>query len=353
MWEQYDTEIPEVIRRVTGIPEMIRLKHVGMNCGCEYTSFPLFRSMKERYTRYDHSLGASLIVWRFTKDPAQALAAAFHDIATPCFAHTVDFMLGDHMKQESTESRTREMIEGSGEIRRLLRDYGLNADDVADYHQYPIADNEPPGLSADRLEYTLGNLVNYGRRSRDWIGVCLDNLKAGRNEAGKPELVFRDADTAADFAFGALEMGKIYVSDEDRFAMETLAEILRDAAGAGVITTEDLWLTEEEVIEKLNLDSRFRGRWNYFRGCCRTTRGSGKVIHAKKRYIDPLAENQGRVTTICNGFREAVDAFLKESQDEPVSGISLTETTGAHGTACGENAGKGVRKTDRREEGCR
>ena len=322
LWKNYDVQIPEVICRISDIPEMIRLKDVGMNCGCEYTSFPLFRSMKERYTRYDHSMGAALLVWRFLKDPAQTLAAAFHDIATPCFAHVVDFMLGYYMKQERTESRTREMIGESGEIRSLLDEYGLDVEDVADYHRYPIADNDLPGLSADRLEYTLGNLLNYGRRNRDRISAYLENLKAGCNEEGKPELVFRDADTAADFAFGALEMGKIYVSDEDRFAMEALAELLKDAVESKVIAMEDLWLTEAAVIRKLNLDHCFRDRWNCFRGYYQIRRGTGIVIHAKKRYIDPLVENEGRVTEIRGDFRTAVDAFLAEPQDEPVSGLS-------------------------------
>ena len=322
LWKNYDVQIPEVICRILDIPEMIRLKDVGMNCGCEYTSFPLFRSMRERYTRYDHSMGTALLVWRFSKDPAQTLAAAFHDIATPCFAHVVDFMLGDYMKQERTESRTREMIGESGGIRSLLDEYGLGVEDVADYHRYPIADNDLPGLSADRLEYTLGNLLNYGRRNRDRISAYLENLKAGCNEEGEPELVFRDADTAADFAFGALEMGKIYVSDEDRFAMEALAELLKDAVESKVIAMEDLWLTEAAVIRKLNLDHCFRDRWNCFRGYYQVRRGKGTVIHAKKRYINPLVENEGRVTEIRGDFRTAVDAFLAEPQDEPVSGLS-------------------------------
>ena len=322
LWKNYDVQIPEAICRILDIPEMIRLKDVGMNCGCEYTSFPLFRSMRERYTRYDHSMGTALLVWRFSKDPAWTLAAAFHDIATPCFAHVVDFMLGDYMKQERTESRTREMIGESGEIRSLLDEYGLGVDDVADYHRYPIADNDLPGLSADRLEYTLGNLLNYGRRNRERISAYLENLKAGCNEEGKPELVFRDADTAADFAFGALAMGKIYVSDEDRFAMEALAELLKDAVESKVIAMEDLWLTEAAVIRKLNLDPCFRDRWNCFRGYYQVRRGKGTVIHAKKRYINPLVENEGRVTEIRGDFRTAVDAFLAEPQDEPVSGLS-------------------------------
>ena len=323
LWKNYDGRIPDIISRLSGIPEMIRLQRVGMNCGCEYTAFPLFRSMKERYTRYDHSMGAAMIVWRFTHSEAQTLAAAFHDIATPCFAHVVDFMAGDHMKQESTESRTRRTIEESEGIGRMLQDTGLSVDDVADYHRYPVADNETPKLSADRLEYTLGNLMNFGRRSEKQISAYLADLKIGTNEEGAPELVFQHAETAADFAFGALEMGRIYVSDEDRFAMETLAGILKEAVSVGVITTADLWTTETRVIAKLKQDPYFSDRWNHFCGYCRIRRGTGTVIHAKKRYIDPLSENGGRVTEFRSDFREMARAFLSESQDTPLSGLSL------------------------------
>lgn len=321
LWKTYSSEMPEIIRRLSGIPEMARLRHVGMNCGCQYTSFPVFRSMKEAYTRYDHSMGTAMIVWRFTHSAAQTLAAAFHDIATPCFAHVVDFMAGDHMRQESTESRTRAMIAGSAGIRSVLG--GISADDVADYHRYPIADNDPPKLSADRLEYTLGNLVNFGRRSEAQAAAVPDDLTVCVNEEGAPELAFRHADAAVDFAFGALEMGRLYASDEDRFAMETLARLLKDAVRAGIITMDDLWTTEEHVIGKLKRDRVFLARWDHYRGYCRTSRGTGIVIRTKKRYIDPLVANAGRVSEISGEFRRAADEFLKESQDVPLSGLSV------------------------------
>ena len=61
----YDTEAPAFLLRLAETPPMRRLRQVGMNCGCEYTAFPRFRSLA-RYTRFEHSLGAALIVWRFT-----------------------------------------------------------------------------------------------------------------------------------------------------------------------------------------------------------------------------------------------------------------------------------------------
>ena len=156
-WSLYHPEIPEFLRRLAETPPMARLRQVGMNCGCEYTSFPHFAGWAP-YSRFDHSVGVGLIVWHFTGDLRQSAAGLLHDAATPAFAHVVDFLHGDHLHQESTEARTAELIETSPELQALLKEYGLTTEDVADYHRYPIADNDSPQLSADRLEYTLGDL---------------------------------------------------------------------------------------------------------------------------------------------------------------------------------------------------
>ena len=323
-WELYCDQLPMVIYDGIRGEEMDRLRRIGMNCGCEYTSFPLFCSLKERYTRFDHSIGTAIIVWKFTHSNAQTLAALFHDIATPCFAHVVDFMQGDHMTQESTEGRTREIIEKSEYLGIILRKYGLTVDDVADYHQYPVADNDSPKLCADRLDYTFGNLLNFGRGTREQVKGMLDDLVVGKNEACGDELMFRSVEQARAFAFGALEMGKIYVSDEDRFAMQALAELLKEAVRQGIISMDDLWTDEPVVIKKLCADPAFREHWAHFRGYCEIVRGreDGIVVRAKKRFVDPMVEDRGRMTALDPEFREAVGWFLDDSQEVKLAGVS-------------------------------
>ena len=323
LWHLYWDDIPRIIRDGMQGDEMERLRHVGMNCGCEYTSFPLFRSMRDRYTRYEHSVGTALITWRFTRDPAQALAALFHDVATPCFAHVIDFMCGDYLRQESTEERTREFIERSEYLQDVLKRYGLATDDVADYHRYPVADNDSPRLSADRLEYTCGNLVNYGRLPEADIGNLLDDLTVGRNEDGEEELAFRTQEKALRFARGALETGRIYVSDEDRFAMQALALLLKEAVRSGALTAEDLRTDEPSVIRKLCADPVMRTRWETFRCYRRIIRGGkdGLVIPAKKRYINPMVNGRGRLTALDPDFSSEVRIFLNEPQDIPLTGV--------------------------------
>ena len=322
LWDCYYPTMPAFIAESAAAPEMRRLQQVGMNCGCEYTSFPLFRTLRESYSRFDHSVGVALITWRFTGEIRQALAGLFHDIATPCFAHVVDFMLGDSMKQEATEGGTRTIIEGSSRIQAILGQYQLTTDDVADYHLYPIADNDSPRLSADRLEYTLGNLVNYGFIPRESVGGILDALAVLRGEDGREELGFTDRDAALALANGALDMGEIYVSEPDRFSMQTLAELLAGARDAGVIAMEDLWQDEPALIEKLCRNERTRAAWARYRRYSGILHGEGgRVVRAKKRWIDPLVRGQGRASQMDAAFRRRVEAFLSAPQNAPMIGI--------------------------------
>lgn len=317
----YHREIPSLLVELAGTRALLRLGQVGMNCGCEYTGFPLFAPGKS-YSRLEHSLGVGLIVWHFTGDPAQAAAGLLHDIATPTFAHVVDFLRGDYLTQEATEDGTRERISGSPEIQRILAANGLTTDDVADYHRYPIADNDSPRLSADRLEYTLGNALRWGFLAREEIAAIYADLRVGANEDGAPELVFGTPALAAQFARAALACSKVYVSDADRYAMQALSELLARALEADVLSPADLNGTEPPLIAKLEA-SPLAGDWKRFRGLHRVYHAdtplddhSWRQIPAKKRRIDPLVDGLGRVSALDAGFAADLNAFLADPQTE-------------------------------------
>lgn len=323
MWQMYYPSVPSMVQAIASVPAMQRLKDVGMNCGCEYTSFPLFAGLKD-YSRYSHSVGCALIVWKFTQDAKQTIAALLHDISTPTFAHVIDFLNGDHMKQESTESGTVLTIEASTEIMATLRAIGLTLNDVADYHQYPIADNESPKLSADRLEYTLTNIVNYHIAPYEKVKVWFDNLIVGTNENRETELMFSDLEIAEQFSLAALCTSQIYVADEDRFAMQFLAELLKKHIARGILNVEDLYRTEKEVISLLSNDTTAAADWNRFKQLRHIFSSSNhpeaKVVIAKKRYINPYIFGIGRVSDYSVPFAEALKKFLETPLDKPLWG---------------------------------
>ena len=301
---------------------MQRLKDVGMHCGCEYTSFPMFVGL-DNYSRYKHSVGCALIVWHFTQDRRQTIAALLHDIATPTFAHVVDFLNGDHLKQESTENGTVNIIASSPEIMTRLKEWNIELEEVADYHVYPIADNDSPKLSADRLEYTLSNLVNYRITPTEKIKEWYDHLMVGKNEEGEDELMFDDFQIAEAFCLSALETSKIYVADEDRFAMQTLSELLCKHITRGVLSKNDLYRTESEVIALLQQDEEARQDWERFRALRHIHRGNhagAKTVLSKRRYISPYLNGKGRMVHLSDMFAQALEPFLSQRLDEPLWG---------------------------------
>ena len=116
--------IPSFLQPYLETDAMQRLKGIDMNCGVQLTSFPLFVNRKT-VNRYTHSLITALLAWHFTADDKQTLACLFHDIATPVFSHTVDFVNGDYMNQESTEAGIAEILEKDAGIFTQLKKDGM------------------------------------------------------------------------------------------------------------------------------------------------------------------------------------------------------------------------------------
>lgn len=326
LWQLYSADTPEFITRLAETPPMQRLKQVGMNCGCEYVA--LHRNdMCRRYTRFEHSVGVALIVWHFTQDAKQAVAGLFHDISTPAFAHVVDFLNGDHLTQESTESRTAEMIDHSPEIQAILTELNLTTADVCDYHLYPVADNASPQLSADRLEYTFGNFIQYGVCGIDEIESYYRHLILGINECGQQEIIFWDPVVAQQFAHCSMKNSYIYISDSDRFTMQYLAELLKFAMQGGhPLTMDDLYTTEERVIRKLEKCQLTDNAWYTYTKIKGVQRTASRVpdtfcvkVNAKRRYLDPYVKGVGRMTEVSECYRAEVNQFLAVSFDEWLS----------------------------------
>ncbi|MFV0364088.1 MAG: HD domain-containing protein [Suipraeoptans sp.] len=320
----YSNNIPPSITQLVKTPEMQRLDHVGMHCGVEYAGYPKYKNEICPYSRLTHSIGVAYIVWHFTHDLTMTIAGLLHDISTPVFAHTIDFLNGDHLKQESTEEETRKIIENSKEIMEILNRLNIMVDDVCDYHLYPIADNDTPMLSADRLEYTFGTAYVMYHLPTNEIKNIYDNIHLATNEQGIAELAFDDISIAKRFTHISLRNSHMFVDDEDRFSMQFLADIVRHAIKLNVITKADLYTTEEIVIDKMNTNNEIAKMWQEhtltYSVLSSSTKPIGKYsvnIDAKKRYINSLVKTTGnggihykRIMDIDKDIASEINTFL-------------------------------------------
>jgi len=289
-------EIPSFLIDYLETRPMQRIDTVGCSCGTDYVK--IFKK-SFYYTNLFHSLAVALIIWNYTHDKAETLAGLFHDIATPAFKHCIDFMNGDYEKQESTEELTSKMIAESEEIMNLLERDGVKLEEVADFHSYPIADNETPKICADRLEYTF----THGYCSEPvWDLVTIRKMYADiavlKNEDGIDELGFKTVSSAERFIEGASILWKTWFDANDRLTMQCFADIIRKLNEHGEISVEDLYkLSEAEIIKKIEnskIDGlaetfeKFRNQEQAYESDEEVKGKYCRVVGAKRRYINPL-----------------------------------------------------------------
>ena len=265
----------------------------------------------------DHSVAVALIVWHFTHDKKQTLSGLFHDIATPVFKHCVDFLNGDYMTQESTEDLTTNIIKNSKEIMKLLERDNIDVSEIDNYHMYPIADNDTPKLSADRLEYSLSNaLFTYELLDLDAIAEIYNDIEIEKNEKGEVELGFKTKKIARNFVKVTSRLSVIYREDRTRYSMQLIADILKRLSDENKITKEDLYKLKESDVISIIENSKYSKIFNIWKYAKKVKTSKEKpenvyyVYHgAKVRYIDPLFNGE-RMSKCCKIAKKYIDNNL-------------------------------------------
>ena len=298
-----EPDFPEWLNEYIDTKELLLQQYISVTCGTIYSD--LFES-DFFFSSLDHSIAVALIVWHFTHDKKQTLSGLFHDIATPVFKHCVDFLNGDYMTQESTEDLTTEMIKNSKEIMTLLKRDKINIEEVDNYHLYPIADNDTPKLSADRLEYSLSNaLFTYRLLDFESIKEIYDDIEIQSNEENEIELGFRTKKIARNFVKVTSRLSVIYREDRTRYSMQLLADILKRLNNENKISKEDLYKLKESDVISIIENSKYNNIFNIWKNAkkVKISKKEPKDVYyvhhgAKVRYIDPLF-NGKRISKCC------------------------------------------------------
>ena len=294
-------KIPRFLNKYLEVPSLVRLKNIGYFCGMDYASKEVY-DFRELITRYDHSLTVALLTWRFTHDKKATIAGLFHDVATPCFAHVIDYMNKDYANQESTEEYTEEIIKNDKELRRCLRIDKLKYSDICDFKEFSIVDNKRPKLCADRYDGLI--LTGYNWTKSIELSDILeftDNLCLHMNEDNILELGFKDRDICSRVLKVSDEIDLICHSNEDNYMMELLADITRITISKNIIEYKDLYyLTEVELFDKIRNsdDDELLKLLDKFYNIKASEIPDTIMIDVKKRDLNPLCL-EGRIKNIC------------------------------------------------------
>ena len=314
-------DFPDWLNDYIETKQMIKQKYISVTCGKIYAKLFNYRE----YSSLDHSIAVALIIWHFTHDKKQTLSGLFHDIATPAFKHCVDFLNGDYMNQESTEELTKLFIQDSKDIMELLKRDNIKIEEVCDYHMYPIADNDTPMLSADRLEYSLSNdLIVFKTNTLEETKEIYNDIEVQTNKDGIIELGFKTKKIARKFVKNTSRLSVCYRDDATRFFMQAIADIIKKVSEDGLISKKGLYELKEKEVIGIIKKSRYGDAFNKLISVSKvnTSKEEPKGVYyvkhgAKIRYIDPIV-NGNRISKECKIAQKMIEKNLSYNMDNYV-----------------------------------
>ena len=229
------------------------------------------------------------------------------------------------MTQESTEDLTTEFIKNSKEIMALLERNNISLNEVNNYHIYPIADNDTPKLSADRLEYSLSNaLFTYRLVDSSVISEIYNDIEVQKSEEGEVELGFKTKKIARNFVKITSRLSVIYREDRTRYSMQLIADILKKLSDEHKISKKDLYELKESDIINIIENSKYKDIFDIWRKAkkVKVSKEEPKNVYyvhhgAKVRYIDPLYDGQ-RMSKSCKIAKKMIDTNLAYDMDNYV-----------------------------------
>ena len=283
----YDNR-PEFLNKYLKTPCLERLKKVGYFCGMDYASKKVY-NFKEHITRYDHSLTVALLTWKCTKNKTDTLAGLFHDIATPCFSHVIDYMNKDYAKQESTEEYTEKILKNDKYLNECLKKDKIKIEDIINYKQYSIVDNDRPKVCADRLDGVILTGISWTKNiDYNDIDNIVENIEIYNDEIG-----FKSKEVAKKVLNVSDSIDKYCHSSEDNYMMQLLADITKNGIKNKYISYDELYnLSEDELISKLknSKNSEIINKLNKFVNISIEEVPETEIPEIKARDLNPLVK---------------------------------------------------------------
>ena len=291
-------KMPLFLDRYIYTPCLLRLKKINYFCGMDNASKEIY-DFKEKITRYDHSLSTALLTWHLTEDVKATLAALFHDASTPCFSHVIDYMNKDYKKQESTEEYQEKILKNDLYLNNLLKKDNIKIEEIINFKNYSVVDNDRPKLCADRLDGIILTGISWtGNLTKEDIDLITDNLKIFVNSDKEKEIGFTSEEAGELVLKLNKEINELTHSDKDNYMMELLADITRSAINAKKITYEDLYrLNEDEIFKifKKTKEENFANKLDKFRNIALKDIEKIDMPEIKKREINPLINGERMV----------------------------------------------------------
>lgn len=233
-------EIDNVLNEIIETSEIQRLKGIYQG-GASFL-------VNENWnvTRYDHSIGTMLLIKLLGGSTEEQIAGLIHDISHTAFSHVIDIVF-DNAEEDFHETLFDKVVKNS-DIPNILNKYNYDLNRILNCHNFGLLEKDAPKLCADRIDYTLRDLYHGKKITKSEIDLFINELRVVDDE-----IVLNSLESSVWFVNTYYKEVIGYLMNPlNIYACDKLSEILKVALSQNIITKDDLFKTDEEVINIIN-----------------------------------------------------------------------------------------------------
>lgn len=269
------------------------------------------------FSRFDHCVGAMLLVRRLGADLDEQIAALLHDVSHTAFSHVIDFVFDAHMEQDYHGANKEAFVAGS-DLPGVLARHGRHWRNFLDERPFQLLEQPAPALCADRLDYFLRDIEFMGLATRGETLAAVHALTVWGQQ-----IAVDNIDTARWLAYTFMETDRGSWSDFREVGLyQVTAQAIRQALHHGIVGETDLWGTDARLWHKLRssghppvrklvelISPGTRFTWAH--------ENPSFTVTTKVRTIDPHVIQEDGVAALSEldaRFRSDRDRYLKRKQ---------------------------------------
>ena len=203
--------------------------------------------LTDKTTRFDHSVGAMLIVRRLGGSVEEQIAALLHDVSHTAFSHVIDYVVDGHDNQSYHDEIKEDYLKDT-DIPATLTQFGYDWHDFLHEEDFPILEQPSPRLCADRVDYFVRDAYSLGLATMAEIQFGLDSL------------IVANGRIATNNIKAAQWFGNTYIQADDKSwanfrevgLYEVTARAIKRALQIELITETDFMMTDEAFWQRLH-----------------------------------------------------------------------------------------------------
>ncbi|EGG07003.1 uncharacterized protein MELLADRAFT_48264 [Melampsora larici-populina 98AG31] len=312
---------------------------IDLPCAIEIMELPTFQRLKKvlqhgitaligcvpspAVNRFDHSVGAMLLVKRTGGTEEAQLAALLHDVAHTTLSHVLDLVYGYVIHEVDKP----EYI-ASTPILEVLTRHGFDPERVLNEENFRLLELPKPDLCADRLDYSLRDSVAFHILTREQARSILESAV---NYEG--QIVLNSIESASLLANAYLSCDEYsWANPTHEYLYQLCAKAIRESLNDGHIDKACLWkLGDEEFWSNLasratpevrsimeKIDKRCKvSEWDESTMKSEADDNSVCELKLRVRTIDPLVlteDGPQRLSCLDPDFAERREKYIKSRE---------------------------------------